>query len=422
MNSFKDNLLQKSINNVPVVLVLKNGTPSIQKMDIEKWNDLSLDRQQKIRNYAKKRNESILSSIDKTSYLESINSMLYDTSESVVEKENVDSVVSKENNALSALSESRRSESRRSDGNDKVVESAENSVGSQREQREQGAGTESSIFEDNNDIDLTPNFVNTFFTYVNQLVKEYDPNKPEEKKEEPVEMKKVEEKPIDLPDYSDPAKCQSDSELPPGWTAHVSTSSRPGETYYFNESTGESQWEKPESTENKETPAEKTETGEEIGKPPPLEKTETSEETGKTETVETPDQKKVQDELPPGWKRHISENSDPGKEYWYNEETGETRWDKPKPAAPSSDWTCHTSESSDPGKVYYYNEKTGVTQWDKPEGFVETKKEETVHQEEWKCHECGQEGGLKLFSYLIEGNIAKKVRFCCFKCFEKKEF
>ena len=332
MNSFKDNLLQKSINNVPVVLVLKNGTPSIQKMDIEKWNDLSLDRQQKIRNYAKKRNESILSSIDKTSYLESINSMLYDTSESVVEKENVDSVVSKENNA--------------SDGNDKVVESAENSDGShsvgshsvgsqreQREQREQEAGTESSIFEDNNDIDLTPNFVNTFFTYVNQLVKEYDPTKPEEKKEESVELKKVEEKPIDLPDYSDPAKCQSDTELPPGWTAHVSTSSRPGETYYFNESTGESQWEKPESTENKETPAEKTETGE-----TPAGKTETGDAAGKTplektETVETPDQKKVQDELPPGWKRHISENSDPGKEYWYNEETGETRWDKPKPAA-----------------------------------------------------------------------------------------
>ncbi len=390
MNSFKENLLQKSINRVPVVLVLKNGTPSVQKMDIDKWNGLSLDRQQKIRNYAKKRNEAILSTVDQTSYLESINSMLSNIDSTEVDDVPSDtpSKVQRDNYSPQAL---------------------ENDFTNFQE-KETPFESPEILNDPHSDIDLTPNFVNTFFTYVNKLVKEFDPSKPEEKKQEDPNLnvpEKVVEKTIELPDYSDPAKCQSESEsekaLPEGWTAHISATSKPGETYYFNQSTGETRWEKPVS---------------------PANATETPEGQGENKDSSPKEEKVNESTLPAGWKSHISQSSDPGKEYWYNEETGETKWDKPTvEIAPSSEWTSHTSESSDPGKVYYYNEKTGETKWEKPEGFVETKKEEEpVNKEELKCYHCDGEGGLNLFTYLIEENVAKRVRFCCFKCFEKKEF
>ena len=270
------------------------------------------------------------------------------------------------------------------------------------------------------DLDLTPNFVNVFFTYVNSLM------------DKPVEAPKVESKPDEestpqttpsveaTPDYSDPtvfsANDTSTTILPPllpGWEEHISQSSDPGKTYYFNPETGETVWERP-SAEKKDDDAKPEQ--EEAGADPPL---------------------------PEGWTKHVSQNSDPGSVYYTNEKTGETQWTHPgkkeEESAPASvgegglaaGWTEHVSESSDPGKTYYFNESTGETVWEKPVSTSSSPQSSSPGEEteravkpvvEGKCYKCGNTQNLNLKTYKIEQDKAVPVHFCSFKCFESIEF
>ena len=445
MNPLKKNILQKSVRQVPAVIILKNGRPVVQKMARDKWENLSEERRSKIKNYAKKRNESVLQEIEATSYLESINNLL--------DEEKPDTSALSESLTFGRASETLRSppgELRvgpptkvlRPDavlstptsggiepGREDSPGEPRHTTSSARLGESKGMG-EIGEKEEDGDIDLTPNFVNTFFSYVNDLVKNFEVPKTgappeEEKKNVPIEEEV--KKPIILPDYSDPNACNT-TPLPPGWTEHVSSTTRPGVTYYYNEKTGESVWVRPQAeTTTEVTPGEKQEgkTDEQEGK--------TDEQKGKEEGIEKrsepvtdPGKDGVDtstQSLPKGWTRHMSQSSDPGKEYYYNESTGETRWERPPHTTDlSAKWTRHVSQSSDPGKEYYYNESTGETRWERPPDFKDT---ETNNTHTLKCHNCLQEGGLNLFSYIIDGDgkgTASKVRFCCFKCFEKKEF
>ena len=270
------------------------------------------------------------------------------------------------------------------------------------------------------DLDLTPNFVNVFFTYVNSLM------------DKPIEAVKVDPKPPEsptvqksvsveaTPDYSDPSVFQDNAQdsLPQGWEMHVSESSDPGKTYYFNPQTGETVWERPTTSEEKA--------------------------------------------LPEGWTKHVSEKSDPGAVYYMNEKTGETRWSHPSENEEKRDsvigevekseesgkseesekllppgWTAHVSETSEPGKTYYYHEETGETVWNKP--TVETepgsepgsepdrKSDENTERAEkpvveGQCYKCGNTQNLHLKTYKLENDRAIPVHFCCFKCFESIEF
>jgi hypothetical protein len=266
--------------------------------------------------------------------------------------------------------------------------------------------------EEQTDLDLTPNFVNTFFSYVNSLM------------DKPVEVPKTEVPPSaadnksseivnSTPDYSDPSvfeesKTESDEDkpLPEGWEKHVSKTSNPGQAYYFNSSTGETRWEHPgsssESEENKENVSNDSAS------------------------------------LPPGWTAHVSESSDPGKTYYHNAETGETVWEKPVAASSEEDplppgWTAHVSESSDPGKTYYHNAETGETVWEKPtaasQGDSADLGKHSVETEgatkdavEGQCYKCGGRDNLNLKTYRLTANGAQPVHFCSFKCFEGIEF
>ncbi|KAG0459705.1 hypothetical protein HPP92_022833 [Vanilla planifolia] len=74
--------------------------------------------------------------------------------------------------------------------------------------------------------------------------------------------------------------------------------------------------------------------------------------------------------MPPGW----AKATDPatGTPYFYNEKTGESRWEHPSvssqlPRVPSplpQDWEEALDEST--GQKYYYNTKTNSTQWERP--------------------------------------------------------
>jgi hypothetical protein len=240
--------------------------------------------------------------------------------------------------------------------------------------------------EEQTDLDLTPNFVNTFFSYVNSLM------------DKPVEVPKTEVSPSaadnkssevvnSTPDYSDPSvfeesKTESDEDkpLPEGWEKHVSKTSNPGQAYYFNSSTGETRWEHPgsssESEENKEN-YHNAETGETVWEKPVAASSE-------------------EDPLPPGWTAHVSESSDPGKTYYHNAETGETVWEKPTAAS--------QGDSADLGK--HSVETEGATK-DAVEG---------------QCYKCGGRDNLNLKTYRLTANGAQPVHFCSFKCFEGIEF
>jgi len=283
-------------------------------------------------------------------------------------------------------------------------------LGIEADEEEENKATFSS--EEQTDLDLTPNFVNTFFSYVNSLM------------DKPVEVPKTEAPPSaadnkssevvnSTPDYSDPSvfeesKTESgeDKPLPEGWEKHVSKTSNPGQAYYFNSSTGETRWEYPgsnsESEENKENVSNDSAS------------------------------------LPPGWTAHVSESSDPGKTYYHNAETGETVWEKPTAASSEEDplppgWTAHVSESSDPGKTYYHNAETGETVWEKPtaasqgdsadlgKDSVETERA-TKDAVEGQCYKCGGRDNLNLKTYRLTANGAQPVHFCSFKCFEGIEF
>ncbi|KAI2503862.1 TH1 protein [Fragilaria crotonensis] len=70
------------------------------------------------------------------------------------------------------------------------------------------------------------------------------------------------------------------------------------------------------------------------------------------------------------WSKHLD---DEGREYYYNELTQETQWDKPDDFVEISKWSRHYD---DEGREYYYNETSGETSWDMPPGFEEEDKVE----------------------------------------------
>jgi len=73
-----------------------------------------------------------------------------------------------------------------------------------------------------------------------------------------------------------------------------------------------------------------------------------------------------ENDLPAPW-RMVSHPSEPGKVYYYNEETGETSWEAPG----SSPWR-QVEDPSNPGRFYYYNQATGETTWEVPAEFEES--------------------------------------------------
>lgn len=80
---------------------------------------------------------------------------------------------------------------------------------------------------------------------------------------------------------------------------------------------------------------------------------------------------------PAGWTLCHSERT--GRDYWYNEETGESRWEDPEEMIPRSSsgepaekdpgasWERHWSRSS--RKSYYFHPGLGITQWDRPADY-----------------------------------------------------
>ena len=252
------------------------------------------------------------------------------------------------------------------------------------------------------DLDLTPNFVNTFFSYVNSLMDK--PVDIETKEEDNSSSDGTSNEVVNsTPDYSDPSvfsETANDKPLPEGWEVHISKTSNPGKEYYFNTKTGETVWEKPGVSES---------------------------ESGRDEGDGS---------LPPGWTAHVSESSDPGKTYYFNESTGETAWEKPKSSLSKTEsgegdslppgWTEHVSESSDPGKTYFHNAETGETVWEKPSTATlktKTKTEgATKDVVEGQCYKCGNTQNLHLKTYKLNLNGAQPVHFCSFKCFEGIEF
>jgi hypothetical protein len=212
-----------------------------------------------------------------------------------------------------------------------------------------GGNTEAETFEttqsnaEDNDLDLTPNFVNVFFSYVNGLL-----NKPNENvSSTDNDISSSKETVVEnSPDYSNPSECES---LPDGWERHISKNSDPGRVYYYNPTTNETRWDKPPTsgdgeskTEEGETKTEEGETKTEEGETK-TEEGETKKDDAKTDSA-SPESSNTSSDgaLPPGWTAHVSENSRPGETYYYNSETDETTWEKPSGGSPSSrvDSTC----------------------------------------------------------------------------------
>ena len=216
-------------------------------------------------------------------------------------------------------------------------------------------------------VDIAPDFVQTFFKFIDSLIDSSDATSTTANLNEVKEVA-VPEIPKSVEVSSATVECYTNASpapLPPGWSEQVSQSSDPGKTYYVNEGTGETTWDRPSAAES----------------PKPVHKG-----TPVVDSAEPP--LATPTGLPSGWSEHVSQSSDPGKKYYVNDGTGETTWDRPSPkpdhkegtpidsAAPTlatptglpSGWSEHVSQSSEPGKKYYVHEGTGETTWDRPGG------------------------------------------------------
>ena len=266
-----------------------------------------------------------------------------------------------------------------------------------------GGNTEAETFEptqsnaEDNDLDLTPNFVNVFFSYVNGLL-----NKPNENvSSTDNDIGSSKESVENVPDYSNPSECES---VPDGWERHISKNSDPGRVYYYNPTTNETRWDKPPTSGGGEAKTEEGETKKDEAK---TEEGETKKDESKTEEGETKKDEAKADSaspessntssdgaLPPGWTAHVSENSRPGETYYYNSETDETTWEKPSGGS--------TSASNE----------------DKKSNSEKATKEVVAG----RCYKCGSKENLNLITYKLESDKAVLVEFCSIKCFEGVEF
>lgn len=158
--------------------------------------------------------------------------------------------------------------------------------------------------------------------------------------------------------HGDSSADFNDSQTMSEWFPVVDPQS--GDTYYANERTGETSWEKPEEILRLENA--------------PHNNSITQNET----PLLTNEPNQNDDNLPPGWFAVTDPQS--GDEYFVNEQTGETTWDRPtnpnhtpllsnEPASEdesslASGWFAVVEQES--GDIYYANEQTGETSWEKP--------------------------------------------------------
>jgi len=59
----------------------------------------------------------------------------------------------------------------------------------------------------------------------------------------------------------------------------------------------------------------------------------------------------------------VEHKTDDGKSFYYNKNTGQSLWEKPKNQGVVDEWSEHTA---DDGKTFYYNKNTGQSVWEKP--------------------------------------------------------
>ncbi|KAL7493711.1 hypothetical protein ACHAWT_002568 [Skeletonema menzelii] len=229
---------------------------------------------------------------------------------------------------------------------------------------------------------------------------------------------------------------EKEDQLPAGWASSIDETS--GKTFYYNEETGESTWEKPSIKEGQgaslgdDVPANDILADETVVEIEEVEHDTTILEQlqndggvtdGPAPAVEEEEPSNVEEttapeeQLPTGWASSIDETT--GKTFYYNEETGESTWEKPsihkspgdspedevpihdvaaegkdevendpnhrqevdeviEEPAPVEENVHHSSDESDElppgwsssvdeasGDIYYYNDE-GKTSWDKP--------------------------------------------------------
>jgi hypothetical protein len=158
--------------------------------------------------------------------------------------------------------------------------------------------------------------------------------------------------------------------LPDGWVMVEDPQS--GEMYYFNDATGETSWELPTEAQSEEPNEAEYE-----------KQTALLDET-KHETTCAADHNEPLSELPSGWEAVVDATS--GETYYFNEETGETAWDPPTitgpgevVASPSAAQPPQPATSDLPdgwrlvvddgsGEEYYVNDIDNTTCWERPTG------------------------------------------------------
>ena len=122
----------------------------------------------------------------------------------------------------------------------------------------------------------------------------------------------------------------AEDELPAGWMSSVDETT--GKTFYYNEETGESSWERPNVKVEVVDDVSKDEASVVIGSYADVQERETGEEPAKEVEEMIAEEEAIATEkspqngqLPPGWSEAVHE----GNTYYYNEETGETSWERP---------------------------------------------------------------------------------------------
>jgi len=134
--------------------------------------------------------------------------------------------------------------------------------------------------------------------------------------------------------------------LPPGWVELTDPTS--GQTYYFNERSEETSWDRPvvhtgssyTSNESKIGKSAETAPLEAAGK---SERTSEAAAPAEVEETKSPEKDDIgnhpqSSEMPTGWVEAVDSNN--GQTYYYNEETGESSWERPSVAPPTSDITA----------------------------------------------------------------------------------
>ena len=209
------------------------------------------------------------------------------------------------------------------------------------------------------------------------------------------------------------------------WTKHTDDE---GRAYYFDEESGETQWDKPDEFVEDEAKADdddkseastdfnkqqhdsdddaKSDASTDFNKFTNDDEDDLNEASGESPVQPSSpfDAATPEHDGPPGdddddeEKKWIKHTDDEGREYYYNEKTQETQWDKPsgfvEDVVAKGKWSKH---ADDEGREYFYNETTGETSWEKPTDYEEptegepSKTEEKKEEEDVKEEEEGEQ-------------------------------